>query len=110
MRVYWKGGSHLLCGHWNGSPLEIGLTGRMTRVPGREARHHHPYREYYLVLEGRATLEVEGHEVPLEPETLVMVEAGERHRVVAIDPDQGVRWVVIKERSEPDSKIVDEPG
>jgi hypothetical protein len=35
-----------------------------------------------------------------------MVEPGEKHRVVSVDPEVGVRWVIIKERSAPDSKHV----
>ncbi len=34
-----------------------------------------------------------------------MVEPGERHRVVSVG-EAGARWVVIKERSEPDTKYV----
>jgi len=42
---------HLLCGHWNGSPLEIGLTGgTVTAVPRGEAYHYHDYHEYYIIL------------------------------------------------------------
>jgi hypothetical protein len=36
---------------------------------------------------------------------VVMVEPGERHQVVAIG-EGGARWIVIKERSEADSKNV----
>jgi hypothetical protein len=31
-----------ICGHWNGSPLEIG-TGLRLEVGAHEIRHHHPY-------------------------------------------------------------------
>jgi hypothetical protein len=49
--------------------------------------------------------------VPLEAETIVMVAPGERHRVTWVDPEQGIRWVVIKEQSAPGGKIVvPEPG
>ena len=95
MRVYEQGDTHLFCGHWNGSPLEIGITSLLRTVPDGEARHHHDYHEYYVVLEGSAELEVEGREIPLR----------ERHRVVSVAPG-GVRWVIVKQRSEPDSKHV----
>lgn len=105
MQVYHKTGDTpaWVCGHWNGSPLVIGM-GLRTEV-GREVRHHHPYREYYIVLEGSAELEVEGTAVPLRAGMVVMVEPGERHQVTAVGAD-GARWIVIQERSEPNSKFV----
>lgn len=110
MRTYKSSGSHLFCGHWNGSPLEIGfLPEPLTKVPSSEALHYHDYHEYYVVLEGRAELEVEGQTVPLRGNTVVMVEPGEKHRIVFVDPEVGARWVIIKERSEPDSKHVVSP-
>lgn len=97
------GERHWVCGHWNGSPLEIGLNDLLLEVPDGEVVHHHPFTEYYVGLEGSAQLEVGGHTVPLVADSVVMVEAGERHRVTSIAPG-GARWVVIKERSEPGSK------
>lgn len=91
-----------LCGHWNGSPLEIGL-GLRTEVGTGEVRHTHPYHEYFVMLEGEATLEVEGAVVPMHPGMVVMIEPGECHCVIAVGPT-GARWVVIKERSAPNTK------
>lgn len=98
MRVYDKEGSHLFCGHWNGSPVEIG-EGFLRAVPESEVRHKHLYHEYYVVLE------VEGQQVPLRAGSVVMVGPGEWHEVVSVS-EQGARWVIIKERSEPGSKIL----
>jgi mannose-6-phosphate isomerase-like protein (cupin superfamily) len=105
MRIYGKTNSHLLCGHWSGSPVEIGLT-EIKVVPNGEAYHHHDYHEYYVILRGKAVLKVEGRDVPIESNTVVMVEPGERHRVAWVDPDEGIQWVIIKERSEPNSKTI----
>jgi len=107
VRIYEEAENPWRCGHWNGSPIEIALTtGVMTRIPAGEAYHYHDFHEYYVVLYGRATLCVEGEDVPLEAGIVVMVQPGERHRVVWIDPDAGTRWIVIKERSAPGSKII----
>ncbi len=107
MRVYRESASPWRCGHWNGSPIEIALTTDvMMCVPAGEAYHYHDFHEYYVVLHGHATLSVEGTDVPLEAGIIVMVQPGERHRVTWIDPDTGARWIVIKERSVPDGKIV----
>ena len=106
MRTYNKSGTHLFCGHWNGSPVEIGLTELLLDVPETEQLHYHNYHEYYVILEGSGHLEVDGSVVPLEAGATVMVEPGERHQVVDVGPD-GIRWVIIKERSEPDSTHVD---
>jgi mannose-6-phosphate isomerase-like protein (cupin superfamily) len=105
MRTYNKRTTHLFCGHWNGSPVEIG-EGFLRAVPDSEVRHKHPYHEFYVVLEGEAELEVAGERVPLRAGSVVMVEPGEWHEVVSVS-DQGARWVIIKERSEPDSKVVE---
>lgn len=105
MRTYEKHESHLFCGHWNGSPVEIG-EGRLTRVPASEVRHKHPYHENYVVLEGEAELEVDGRRVPLQAGTIVMIEPEEWHQVVSIS-DGGARWVIIKECSQPNSKVIE---
>jgi mannose-6-phosphate isomerase-like protein (cupin superfamily) len=93
-----------ICGHWNGSPLAIG-TGLRSEVGSGEVCHQHPYREYYVVLEGAAELEVEEQRVQLRAGMVIMVEPGERHMVVAVG-EAGARWVVIQERSEPDTKYI----
>jgi mannose-6-phosphate isomerase-like protein (cupin superfamily) len=99
-----QSGPTWVCGHWNGSPIEIGM-GLRSEVGSGEVRHYHSYREYYIVLEGAAELDVEGTQVPLHAGMVVMVEPGERHMVVSVG-EAGARWIVIKERSEPNSKFV----
>ncbi|HRW10131.1 MAG TPA: cupin domain-containing protein [Caldilineaceae bacterium] len=93
-----------VCGHWNGSPLEIGM-GLRTEVGAREVRHHHPYCEYFIGLEGTAEFEVEGSVVELRPGLVVMVEPGECHRLLSVD-EAGARWIVIKEQSRPGTKDI----
>ena len=106
MRIYRPTSGHLICGHWNDSPVEIGVTPVLRDLPATEVLHHHDYHEYYVVLQGRAELEVEKQPVPLEAGTVVMVAPGERHRVNWVDPVHGARWVIVKERSALDSKRV----
>ena len=106
MQIYRQRDSHLFCGHWNGSPVEIGVTSLLTQIPTTEVYHYHDYHEYYVVLEGRAALVVEAETVPLEAGTVVMVQPGERHRVSWVDPHVGVRWVIIKQCSAPNSKHI----
>lgn len=77
-------------------------------MPPKECLHYHDYHEYYVILEGDGKLEVDGSLVPLQAGSTIMVEPGEHHRVVGVGAS-GIRWVIIKERSEPGSKyIVDE--
>jgi mannose-6-phosphate isomerase-like protein (cupin superfamily) len=105
VRTYTRTDNPYFCGHWNGSPLEIGVPPRPLRgIPSTEALHYHDYAEYYVVLEGSAELEVDGRNVPLRADTVVMVEAGERHRVTSVDPDVGARWVIVKQQSDPRGK------
>jgi len=82
------------------------LTKILKKTPDSNIMHHHNYHEYYLVLRGRGKLTVEGQTVPLKSETIVMVEPEERHRVSWVDPIEGIQWVIIKERSVPNSKFV----
>lgn len=109
VKIYYKSegsgsGPAWVCGHWNGSPLEIGM-GLRLEVGSGEIRHSHPYREYFVVLEGTAELEVEETKVPLRAGMVVMIEPGERHKVNSVG-DAGAQWVVIKERSEPNTKYL----
>ncbi len=108
MRLYKKGKSHLFCGHWNGSEIEIGLTQNLKSIPGNNQLHHHPYKEYYLIIEGKGAIQVEGRIVCLSKEMLLVVDPYEKHKWHSIDSSVGVKWVIVKEKSLPDSKnIVD---
>lgn len=106
MKVYSKTGSEpaWLCGHWNGSPVEIGM-GLRKEVGANEVMHSHPYCEYYIAIEGEAELKVGNDQVTLAPGCVVMVEPGEKHMVTSVGKD-GAFWVVVKARSEPGTKIV----
>jgi len=44
--------------------------------------------------------------VELAPNNVVMVEPYEKHEVTWVDPHEGIRWVIIKEKSDPNGKIV----
>jgi mannose-6-phosphate isomerase-like protein (cupin superfamily) len=105
VKIYEKKNSHLFCGHWNGSPVEIG-EGCLTAVPESEVRHKHTYHEYYVFLEGAAQLEVNRKIIPISAGMVIMVEPGEWHQIISIS-DTGARWIIIKERSEPNSKLLD---
>ncbi len=65
MKVYCRADNHLICGHWNGSPVEIGVADVIKNIPAGEVYHHHAYHEYYVILEGGAELLVEGDKVPM---------------------------------------------
>jgi len=106
MKVYQKGKSHLFCGHWNGSKLEIGLTENLKSIPGNNELHYHPYKEYYLIIEGKGAVQVEGRTIPLSKGMLLMVDSYEKHKWHSIDPTAGVKWVIIKEMSISDSKNI----
>jgi mannose-6-phosphate isomerase-like protein (cupin superfamily) len=62
MKVYRKEDSHLYCGHWNGSPVEIGITEFLNAPPRSEILHYHEFYEYYVVLHGKGKLNVENDE------------------------------------------------
>lgn len=49
--------------------------------------YHKKAQEYYIVIAGTGLLEVEGHMVELQENTVVMVEPGEKHRIIAATSD-----------------------
>lgn len=104
MKIYKRTNNHLFCGHWNCSPLEIGMTERLMGVPEGEANHYHEFHEFYLVLDGRGQMEVQGEVFLIEKGSLLMIEPGEVHRISGVDPEAGFQWVIIKEQSAPDGK------
>ena len=110
MKIYSKIGSEpeWVCGHWNGSPLAIGM-GLRKEIGTYEVLHSHPYREYYISIEGEAQLQVGNDRIKLIPGSIVMVEPGEEHMVSAV-PASGASWIVIKERSEPGTKLISSAG
>lgn len=52
--------------------------------PGQHTvTHYHPRQdEVFIVLEGRGTITVDGVEIPVEPTSVVFVQANEKHAVV----------------------------
>ena len=106
MKIYKKENSHLFCGHWNGSPVEIGITDLIMTRPSTEILHYHEYYEYYAVLHGYGKINVDGNEVELKPNSLVKIEPYEKHEVIWVDPDHGIQWIIIKQKSLPHSKKI----
>ena len=90
------------CGYWNQSPLQIKYSsGRPLK---NEKCHKHPFSEYYFVLNGTLTLQVEGDIVKIGPLELIMVEAEESHKIVDKIP-LNCSYIIIKEKSYPKNKI-----
>lgn len=57
--------------------------------------HYHERRESaYIVLEGRATLLLNGEEHTLKPNTVVYISPGDTHGIVAIS-DEGLKMIEI---------------
>jgi mannose-6-phosphate isomerase-like protein (cupin superfamily) len=106
MKVYSKTGSEpaWICGHWNASPLQVGM-GLRKEIGANEVMHSHPYCEYYIAIEGEAEMQVGHDQVKLAPGAVVMVEPGEEHMVSSVAKD-GAFWIVVKERSEPGTKMI----
>ena len=107
MRVYVSEDSRPFCGHWNGSPIEIGMTELLYTLPISETLHYHDYYEYYVVLQGEGKLNVEGRHIELVANTVIMMEPFEKHEVTFINPDQGLQCLIVKQKSLPNGKVIE---
>jgi len=89
------------CGYWNQSPLQIKhSSGRPLK---NEQVHSHPFAEYYFVLNGTLTLQVQNQTVEVGQLELIMIEAGESHKIVKKSPSE-CSYLIIKEKSYPQNK------
>ena len=104
LQLYKRRDSSLLCGYWNNSPVEIELIPMTKTIPASEGYHRHFCHEYYIVLEGEIELIIEENKQPLYPNTVLMINPGERHQISWINPNSGARWMTIKEKSIPEKK------
>jgi mannose-6-phosphate isomerase-like protein (cupin superfamily) len=59
-------------------------------VGGRDPQHPHSADEVYVVLAGRAVLDVEGHRLDMQRGRVVSVDVGADHRFVDLTEDLSV--------------------
>ena len=59
-------------------------------VGGRDPQHPHSADEVYVVLAGRAVLDVEGHRLDMQRGRVVSVDVGADHRFVEVTEDLSV--------------------
>ena len=79
-------GNSFYFGEFGDVDLGISVT-EMKRVADiyKDTKHYHKEStEYYLVLEGKVTFEVEGKLVEINQQQTLMVEAGEEHWLVEV--------------------------
>jgi len=96
MKVYKPNDEGWLCGYWNGSPIQIKYSD--DRPLKDEGLHIHNSREYYLMVEGKLTLKVDGKEQTISELELIMIEPGEPHKI--IKKSKKCKYVIVKEKSE----------
>ncbi len=69
-------------GNYGEIPIGLSSATMSTVSKSDDTLHFHKKSiEFYLALEGSGTIEIEGRDYALEPDSLVMVEPGEKHRV-----------------------------
>ncbi|MFA6072676.1 MAG: cupin domain-containing protein [Candidatus Woesearchaeota archaeon] len=90
------------CGYWNQSPLQIKHSS--SRPLKEEQAHAHPFSEYYLVLKGTLTLQIDTKVITARNLELIMVEAGETHQILKKEPEN-CEYIIIKEKSVPQNKL-----
>ncbi|MGD2088627.1 MAG: cupin domain-containing protein [Candidatus Aminicenantes bacterium] len=66
-------------------PIQVRI---MTSEGIRSIEHlHKTMHEYFYLLQGRMKISVEGNEVELAKDDLIVVEPGERHHIIEHSPD-----------------------
>lgn len=75
--------------------------------PFEDRLHYHKTgQEYYWVMQGEGILEVEGKQVKLTPDQLLMVETGEKHHITQVTQAPFAVAVICTVKSEEDKVIV----
>ncbi len=101
MKKYTTNEDGWFCGYWNNSPLQIKYSENRP-LKNEDAHCHKDFAEYYLVLDGTLTLEINLKKVELKKQDLVMIEKGEDHRIVK--KSESCSYLIIKEKSYPNNK------
>ena len=91
------------CGWWNDSPIQINFAERQTRYRNEALHYHRDFYEYYLVVDGELTLEVEGTRHQLTRDEMIVVEPMEHHQVVELSA--GCKYVSVKSQSYEGNKV-----
>jgi len=79
-----KGPGNFFFGDYGEIPISVSLTtiNKNNVSKGKDTRHFHKEgHEFYFTIKGKAIIEIEGKEVILDKDCLVMVEPGEKHFV-----------------------------
>jgi len=104
--VNWLIGSFLSKNHpFYTKKIEVGFANR-TRVREKEVLHYHKKTmEIYLCLKGKMTLVVEEKKFYLNPQEMLVVKPGLRHKIISL---QGkTQYLTIKIPSVQDDKFLD---
>jgi len=103
MQQYSANDDGWFCGWWNGSPLQINCAERKRLYPREKYHFHKDFCEYYLVLNGLLVLKVDGTEITIKKDQMIMLEPGEKHKVVSVG--KGCRYLTIKSKSYDNNKV-----
>ena len=72
-----------ICGTFDDAPLKIARA-VTSEVLEKEKMHNHEGYEFYIFLKGKAELEVEGAIISVKEGDVILIEAGENHKVANI--------------------------
>jgi len=89
------------CGHWNQSPLQIKYSSG-SKIKDEPAHMHNDFAEYYLIIKGELTVQVNSQTITVGKLELLMVDAAEKHKIIKKSKD--CEYVIIKEKSYPGNK------
>lgn len=85
-----------ICGDFNNAPLGIARAVTNKVLP-REIIHKHEGFEFYIFLKGKAEMEIEGSLISVKKGDVILVEAGENHRVTNILEE--IDYITVKDLS-----------
>lgn len=85
-----------ICGDFNNAPLQIARA-VTNKVLERETSHSHKGYEFYLFIRGKAEIEVNGEIISVEKGDVILVEPGEKHKMVNIIEETD--YITIKDLS-----------
>ncbi|NQU99683.1 MAG: cupin domain-containing protein [Parcubacteria group bacterium] len=92
------------------SEIPIGVSfstiGESNKNKIKDKLHYHKKsNEFYIILEGEGTLEIENKEIALDRNSMIMVEPNEKHKITKVTKTP-FRFIAITTEKDKDDKVI----